>query len=271
MNYKTGRGDVHAVDDVSLDIARGEILGLAGESGSGKSTLAMAVLRLLRPPGYLTGGTIQFRPERGEPVDLTTADFHRIRQLRWRHLSYLPQGSMNALNPVMRVRAQMRDVMEEHSDMSRAAIDRRIPELLEEMGLYRSVANQYPHELSGGMKQRVIMAMAIALEPDLIVADEPTTALDVTIQRSILLALASLRDRFGVAMLLITHDMGVHAQLADRVAIMYEGKVVEVGDVRQVFKAPRDEYTKALIESIPTMEVRKHDEESESVNVELPR
>lgn len=271
MSYKTGKGDVAAVDGVSLDIGRGEILGLAGESGCGKSTLAMTVLRLLRPPGYLTGGTVQFFPEKGEPIDLITAKLGRIRQLRWRHLSYLPQGSMNALNPVMRVRNQMRDVIEEHSDWNRREIDRRIVELLGEMDLIPEVADQYPHELSGGMKQRVIMAMAIALEPDLIVADEPTTALDVTIQRSILLSLASLRQRFGVAMLLITHDMGVHAQLADRVAVMFAGKVVEVGDVRQVFKSPRDPYTKALIESIPTMEVRTYEDENEPVNVELPR
>jgi peptide/nickel transport system ATP-binding protein len=176
---------------------------------------------------------------------------------------------MNALNPVMRVRAQMRDVMEEHTDWGRREIDRRIIDLLGSMGLIPEVANQYPHELSGGMKQRVIMAMAIALDPDLIVADEPTTALDVTIQRSILVTLGSLRDRFGVAMLLITHDMGVHAQLADRVAVMLAGKVVELGDVRQIFKDPRDPYTKALIASIPTMEVRRHEEETVHVDVEV--
>jgi peptide/nickel transport system ATP-binding protein len=269
VSYRTASGDVPAVDDVSLDIRRGEILGLAGESGCGKSTLAMTVLRLLHPPGYIAGGTVEFVPEHGEAIDLTKAELKHIRRLRWSHLAYLPQGSMNALNPVMRVRTQMRDVMEEHSDWSRREIDARIVELLGAMDLIPEVANQYPHELSGGMKQRVIMAMAIALEPELIVADEPTTALDVTIQRSILLALGLLRERLGVAMLLITHDMGVHAQLADRVAVMLSGKVVELGDVRQIFKDPRDPYTKALIESIPTMEVRTREDQAPRIDVEV--
>jgi len=271
VGYRTANGEVDAVKDVSLDVGRGEIFGLAGESGCGKTTLAMTVLRLLRPPGYCKAGTVQLAPKTGAPIDLTTADPERIRRVRWRHLSYLPQGSMNALNPVMRVRAQMRDVMEEHSELGRAEIDRRIPQLLGEMGLDASVANQFPHELSGGMKQRVIMAMAVALEPDLIVADEPTTALDVTIQRSIIMSLASLRDRFGVGMLLITHDMGVHAQLADRVGVMFNGQLVETGDVRQVFKDPRHDYTKRLIRSIPTMEVRSEAVIPQATPAEVPR
>lgn len=271
VGYRTASGEVDAVKDVSLDVGRGEIFGLAGESGCGKTTLAMTVLRLLRPPGYRKAGTVQLAPKTGAAIDLTTADAERIRRARWRHVSYLPQGSMNALNPVMRVRGQMRDVMEEHSELGRREIDRRIPELLGEMGLDASVANQFPHELSGGMKQRVIMAMAVALEPDLIVADEPTTALDVTIQRSIIMSLASLRDRFGVGMLLITHDMGVHAQLADRVGVMFNGELVETGDVRQVFKEPGHDYTKRLIRSIPTMEVRSQAVTPQATPAEVPR
>lgn len=256
VGYRTAGGEVDAVKDVSFDVRRGEIFGLVGESGCGKTTLAMTILQLLRPPGYRKTGTVRLTPSTGVPIDLTTADLGLIRRARWRHLSYLPQGSMNALNPVMRVRGQMRDVMEEHSEMGRREIDRRIPELLGVMGLDSTVANQFPHELSGGMRQRVIMAMAVALEPDLIVADEPTTALDVTIQRSIIMSLASLRDRFGVGMLLITHDMGVHAQLADRLGVMFNGQLVETGDVRQVFKDPGHDYTKRLIRSIPTMKIR---------------
>jgi peptide/nickel transport system ATP-binding protein len=251
VHYRTTHGDVAAVDGVDLTVRRGEILGIAGESGSGKSTLAVALLRLLRPPGYVAGGEIAFHPRGSAPVDLLALDERRLRALRWRNLSYLPQGSMNSMNPVMRVSDQFRDVIVEHGGDRRAEIGTMVPRLLRQVGLDDHVARMYPHELSGGMKQRVLMAMSIALEPDLVVADEPTTALDVTIQRVILQTLGDLRDEFGVTLVVISHDMGVHAQLADRVAVMYEGKVVEVGDVRQVFKQPRHDYTRSLIESIP--------------------
>ena len=251
VHYRTTHGDVAAVDGVDLSVRRGEILGIAGESGSGKSTLAVALLRLLRPPGYVAGGEIAFHPKDSPSVDLLSLDERRLRSLRWRNLSYLPQGSMNSMNPVMRVEDQFRDVILEHGGDRRGEISAMIPRLLRQVGLDTHVARMYPHELSGGMKQRVLMAMSIALEPDLVVADEPTTALDVTIQRVILQTLGDLRDEFGVTLVVISHDMGVHAQLADRVAVMYEGKVVEVGDVRQVFKQPRHDYTRSLIESIP--------------------
>ncbi|HEY8456326.1 MAG TPA: ABC transporter ATP-binding protein [Actinopolymorphaceae bacterium] len=255
VRYRTTHDDVAAVDGVDLTVRRGEIIGIAGESGSGKTTLAVALLRLLRPPGYIADGTIMFRPKDGQPVDLLSLDERRLRALRWRNISYLPQGSMNSLNPVMRVADQFRDVVLEHGNgrgRERAKdVDAMIPRLLRQVGLDAGVARMYPHELSGGMKQRVLMAMSIALEPDLVVADEPTTALDVTIQRVILQSLADLRDQFGVTLMVISHDMGVHAQLVDRVAVMYEGKIVEVGDVRQVFKRPQHPYTRSLIESIP--------------------
>jgi peptide/nickel transport system ATP-binding protein len=250
VHYRTTKGDVAAVDGVDLAIRRGEILGIAGESGSGKTTLAVALLRLLRPPGYVAGGEIVFRPRGSPPVDLLKLDERRLRALRWRTLSYLPQGSMNSMNPVMRVADQFRDVILEHRK-DRRDVDAMIRRLLRQVGLDENVARMYPHELSGGMKQRVLMAISIALEPDLVVADEPTTALDVTIQRVILQSLGDLRDQFGVTLVVISHDMGVHAQLVDRVAVMYEGKVVEVGDVRQVFKRPQHPYTQSLIESIP--------------------
>jgi peptide/nickel transport system ATP-binding protein len=249
--YRTTRGDVTAVKGVDLTVRRGEILGIAGESGSGKTTLAVALLRLLRPPGHIAGGEITFHPRGGQPVDLLRMDERRLRTLRWRSLSYLPQGSMNSMNPVMRVGAQFRDVILEHAGDRRREVDAMVPRLLRQVGLEPRVARMYPHELSGGMKQRALMAMSIALEPDLVVADEPTTALDVTIQRVILQSLGDLRDEFGVTLVVISHDMGVHAQLVDRVAVMYEGEVVEVGDVRQVFKQPRHPYTRSLIESIP--------------------
>jgi peptide/nickel transport system ATP-binding protein len=249
--YSTNRGDVQAVRGIDLDVRRGEILGIAGESGSGKSTLAVALLRLLKAPGKVIGGSVMFHPAGRSPVDLLKVHGEELRVLRWSALSYLPQGSMSSLNPVMRVYDQFKDVIVEHAPDRKEAVADMIPRLLAQVGLEPRVARMYPHELSGGMKQRVLMAIAVALEPDLVIADEPTTALDVTIQRVILQSLADLRTDFGVTLMVISHDMGVHAQLVDRVAVMYEGRLVEVGDVRQVFKDPQDPYTRQLIESIP--------------------
>lgn len=246
-----------AVDGVDLAVRRGEILGVAGESGSGKSTLAVALLRLLKKPGRVTGGSVLFRPRDHAEVDLLGVHDKALRALRWRNLAYLPQGSMNSLNPVARVRDQFADVIIEHAPQRRGEVAELVPRLLGTVGLPRRVADMHPHELSGGMRQRVLMAICIALEPDLIIADEPTTALDVTIQRVILQTLSDLRDNFGVTLIIISHDMGVHAQLSDRVAVMYEGRIVEVGDTRQIFKNPQDAYTRALIDSIPTIEERR--------------
>ena len=253
VTYSTNRGDVKAVHDLDLSVRRGEILGIAGESGSGKSTLAVALLRLLKPPGHVTAGSVLFRPKGHQPVDLLKVHGEELRVLRWSALSYLPQGSMNSLNPVMRVQDQFRDVILEHAPERKEALSEMIPRLLGLVGLEPRVARMYPHELSGGMKQRVLMAICVALEPDLVIADEPTTALDVTIQRVILQSLADLRRDFGVTLMVISHDMGVHAQLVDRVAVMYEANLVEVGDVHQVFKDPRHDYTRQLIDSIPKL------------------
>lgn len=252
--YRTTHGDHLAVKGVNLTVRRGEILGIAGESGCGKSTLAISVLRLLRAPGYVVGGSAVFQPRQGKAVDLLTVGQSVIRTIRWENISYLPQGSMNSLNPVVRIREQFVDVIKAHSRLRGPEIQARIPKLLDSVGLDPAVARMYAHELSGGMKQRVLTAMAMALEPDLLIADEPTTALDVTVQRLVMQNLADLRDS-GVTVLLITHDMGVHAQLADRVAVMYQGEIVEVGNVRQVFKAPEQAYTRRLIASIPTLDV----------------
>ncbi len=249
--YNTVSGVSRAVDGVDLSVRRGEILGIAGESGSGKSTLTTALLRLTKPPGFIAGGSIIFHSRDGELVDLMKVSEAQMRSYRWRNLSYLPQGSMNSLNPVMRISDQFEDVIRAHSDRSTQEIRDIVPELLRQVGLEPHVAKMYPHELSGGMKQRVIIAMAVALNSDLVVADEPTTALDVHIQRVVIQTLGALRDNFGMTVILVTHDMAVHAELADRVAVMYAGSIVEVGDVRQIFKDPKHPYTKGLIGSIP--------------------
>jgi peptide/nickel transport system ATP-binding protein len=249
--YRTVSGLAKAVDGVDLTIERGEILGIAGESGCGKSTLAGALLRLIRPPGFIAGGRVVLRPQGREPVDLINTDDATLRQVRWRHLSYIPQGSMNSLNPVMRVVDQFADVMVEHGVADAREVRESVPELLRQVGLGPHVARMYPHELSGGMKQRVIIAMAISLKPDLVIADEPTTALDVNVQRVMIQTLADLRDRLGVSLIVVTHDMAVHAELVDRVAVMYAGDIVEVGDVKQIFKNPRHPYTQGLIGAIP--------------------
>lgn len=249
--YDTINGVSKAVDGVNLRIKRGEILGIAGESGCGKSTLTTALLRLTQRPGYVAGGKISFYPGNQEPLDLLELSGEALRAVRWRNLSYLPQGSMNALNPVLRISEQFLDVMLEHSQESRREVLKRLPDLLKQVHLEPYVARMYPHELSGGMKQRVALAMAIALNSDLVVADEPTTALDVHVQRVIIQLLAGLRDTLGMTVVLVTHDMAVHAELADRVAVMYAGNIVEVGDVHQIFKAPKHPYTQGLINSIP--------------------
>ncbi len=249
--YHTVGGTARAVDGVKLSVNRGEILGIAGESGCGKSTLAAALLRLTRPPGYIAGGRVSFAPAGRSPVDLLQIDEQELRAVRWRYLSYIPQGSMNSLNPVMRVIDQFVDVMIEHGTTSAQEARAAVPNLLREVGLGAHVARMFPHELSGGMKQRVIIAMAIALKPDLVIADEPTTALDVNVQRVIIQTLADLRDRLGMSLIVVTHDMAVHAELVDRVAVMYAGEVVEVADVEQIFKQPRHPYTEGLIKSIP--------------------
>jgi peptide/nickel transport system ATP-binding protein len=256
--YRTVSGIAKAVDGVNLSMGRGEILGIAGESGSGKSTLAGALLRLIRPPGYIDGGSVVLRPQGREPVDLLHVDDDTLRAVRWRHLSYIPQGSMNSLNPVMRIADQFVDVMLEHSTADRQQAHAAVPELLGQVGLGPHVARMFPHELSGGMKQRVIIAMAISLKPDLVIADEPTTALDVNVQRVMIQTLAGLRDQLGVSLIIVTHDMAVHAELVDRVAVMYAGDVVEVGNVTQVFKQPRHPYSQGLIGAIPRVGGERH-------------
>ncbi len=251
VDYDTVRGDARAVDGVSLDIHRAEIVGIAGESGCGKTTLTSAILRLTRPPGRVTSGSITLSPRGRAPVELLGVTGEVLRSVRWRHLAYVPQGSMNSLNPVMRVGEQFKDAISQHNGEIASNMGDRIAYLLDLVGLGTHVARMYPPELSGGLRQRAIIAMAIALEPDLVIADDPTPALAVNVQRVIIQTLRELRDRLGMSLVIVTHDMAVHAQLADRVAVMYAGQIVEDAAVRTIFHRPRHPYVRRLIGAIP--------------------
>lgn len=257
-SFVTQSGELRVVDRLDLTIRRGEFLGIAGESGSGKTTLVSAVLRLLRPPGHIRAGRALFQPDpRRQPIDLLTISENGMRQLRWATLSYIPQGSMNVLNPVMTIGRQMIDTMLEHG-LGRGEARRRIDEALNMVSLPLDVVARYPHELSGGMRQRVAIASAVTMRPPLIFADEPTTALDVNVQRQILQSLASIRRTLGTTIVLVSHDMAALAQVVDRLAIMYAGRIVETGDVFRLFAHPLHPYSKRLISSIPTLGEPRH-------------
>ena len=244
------RSVTQVVSDVALDVNAGEILGIVGESGCGKSTLATAIMRLLVPPQVLQSGSTTLRLKNGKAYDLQSLSEQELRQLRWRHLSYIPQGSMNSLNPVLHVERQMTDILLQHGLTREEALKRSVA-ALEFVNLEPKILDSYPHELSGGMRQRVIIAAAVSMHPALIVADELTTALDVVTQRQILQELAAIRDELGATIILITHDMGVIAQVADRVAVMYAGKIAELGTVSGIFETPLHPYSQGLIGSIP--------------------
>jgi ABC-type dipeptide/oligopeptide/nickel transport system ATPase component len=243
-----GAKSVTAVDRVSFQIARGETLGLVGESGSGKSVTAFAILRLLQPPGRVSGGRVFF-----EGRDLLTISEREMRAVRGAGISLIFQEPMTALNPVMRVGDQIGEALTSHGMASRSDARVRAVELLDAVRIPDAArrVRDYPHQLSGGMRQRVMIAIALACKPPLIIADEPTTALDVTIQAQVLDLMRDLRARFNLALLLITHDFGVIAEMADRVAVMYKGKLVEQGPVRQILRAPEHEYTRALLSAVP--------------------
>ncbi len=250
--YKTILGDYKSVDGVSFAVHKGEIFGIAGESGCGKSTLVDGVLRLIRPPGYIKSGRVVF-----EGIDLLKLEENKLSEIRWNKISYIPQGSMNSLNPVLTIEEQTTDVLVERGKLDKDRAKELIQQKLSVVGLPKEILKTYPHELSGGMRQRVIIAVAIALNPTLVVADEPVTALDVVVQSSLLALLKELRDKYGVTLIFVSHDMAAHAQLVDRMAIMYAGKIVEIGETDHIFRDPIHPYTKLLVSSIPTLEKKK--------------
>ncbi|MBA2448304.1 MAG: ABC transporter ATP-binding protein [Chloroflexi bacterium] len=248
--YHTPRGPVKAVDGVSFDLRASERLGLVGESGSGKSTIALALMRLIRPPGRIEGGEVLL-----DGVELLGLSEEAMRRLRLAAIALVAQGAMNTLNPVLRVREQLVDALRDHAEqLSRRELDARIGDLLERVGLRSSVAGMFPHELSGGMKQRVCVAIGISLRPRVIIADEPTSALDVVVQRQVMETLRRVQEDIGAAIILVGHDMGLMAQAVDRLGVMYAGGLVELCDVADIFHEPLHPYSQLLIASLPSLE-----------------
>ena len=252
VEFPTRRGTLVAVDDVSFDIAPGEVLGVVGESGAGKSMTGTAVIGLLEPPGRIAGGQVLLQ---GQRIDNLPPD--KMRRVRGKRIGMVFQDPLTSLNPLYRVGEQLVETIRTHTDASASEARKKSIELLEAAGIQAAARriDSYPHEFSGGMRQRVVIALALAAEPELIIADEPTTALDVSIQAQIIQLLRKLCKERGAAIMLITHDMGVIAETADRVAVMYAGRIAEIGPVRDVVQRPRHPYTKGLMGSIPTLEM----------------
>ena len=252
VHYFTPRGAVIAANKVNLYVKQGEIVGLVGESGCGKTTVAMSILQMVQAPGRIVHGEVRINGK--NIVGMTEKE---LRKVRWRQLALIPQGAMNSLNPVIKVKEQLEDAILAHEKVKRKDLKKRVLKLLNEVGLPERVYNMFPHELSGGMKQRVCIAMAVSLDPSIILADEPTSALDVVVQRVVAQALLDVKQRLGVSMIMIGHDMGLQAQMVDRLAVMYAGNMVEVGPVDTIFERPYHPYTQLLIESIPSIRQRK--------------
>jgi peptide/nickel transport system ATP-binding protein len=254
--YRTPGGDVRAASHVNLTINKGEVVGLCGESGSGKSTLAYGACRLLRPPAVITGGSVLYSGVRTGtvmPVDILRVPPRDLRAIRWRDVAIVFQSAMNALNPVLRVRDQIIDGMEAHLRLRKDEAHEKAARLLDLVGIPRERLRSYPHELSGGMRQRVMIAMALAADPEVVIMDEPTTALDVVVQRDILAQIVELKDTLGFSVLFITHDMSLLLELCDRIAVMYAGRIVELGSAADLQNAAAHPYTQGLLRSFPSL------------------
>lgn len=251
VEYETRRGIIKAANDISVELYPGERLGLVGESGSGKSTTALSIMRMIKEPGHIVGGEIILNGE----VDILKIELEEMRHIRLAHIAMIPQGAMNSLNPVIKVKDQLLLTMRTHGRIGKDKVtDDEVNALLDSVGLQPLVANLYPHELSGGMKQRVCIAIAISMKPDVIIADEPTSALDVVVQRRIMQTLRRLQEQLNAGVILVGHDMGLMAQFVDRLGVMYGGNLVEVGTVNEIFGNPQHPYTQLLISSIPSLE-----------------
>lgn len=248
VEYTADRGSVHAVTDVSFDIHRGEFFGLAGESGCGKSTIAYSIMKLLKGSARITGGEIDFKGE-----NILTFGKEDLRLFRWEKTSMVLQSAMNNLNPVVTIGSQLMDAIQAHEPVSKQEAMKRAEKLLSLVNMDAKRLQAYPHELSGGMRQRVVIAMALALKPDLVIFDEPTTALDVVVQYNIIRRIIQLKEEMGFAILFITHDLPLMLQMCDRISIMYAGKMVETAPVEELMKQPAHPYTQGLLQSFPSL------------------
>ncbi len=252
VNYYTEAGAVQAVGGVSFKLEAGQRLGLVGESGSGKSTIALSLMRMIRPPGKIDEGAIYL-----DNIDLLDLDDEQMRKTRLAKISLVAQGAMNSLNPVKRVKEQLELGLRDHEvRLSDRDFKDLTTELLEKVGLNKSAANMFPHELSGGMKQRVCIAIAISLQPQVIVADEPTSALDVVVQWQVIDTLRKVQEELGASVIQIGHDMGLMAHSVDRIGVMYAGTLMELANVRDLFKEPLHPYTRMLIASLPSLDAK---------------